>query len=77
MSSISVTEIRREIIHCANHREAFAVGKFLADYLDVRGLTDRLGICVVAPSKGSKSWRVDLISYEPHDALTFLAPATI
>jgi hypothetical protein len=77
MSSISLTEIRREIIHCANHREAFAVCKFLVDYLDIRGLTDRLEICLAAPSKGSQSWRVDLIWYEPLDALTFLAPAAI
>jgi hypothetical protein len=77
MPSISANEIRREIIHCANHSEAFAVCKFLADYLDVRGLTDRLGIFLVAPSKGSQSWRVDLILYEPFDALTFLAPAAI
>lgn len=77
MCSISATEIRREITHCANHREAFAVCKFLVDYLDVRGLTDRVGICLVPPSKGSQSWRVELISYDPLDALTFFAPATI
>ncbi len=65
MASISAAEIRREIIHCDNHREAFAVCKFLADYLDVRGLTDRLGIFLVAPSKDSQSWHVDLIFYEP------------
>jgi hypothetical protein len=65
-----MTEIRREIIYCENHREASAVRKFLADYLDVRGVTDHLEIDVVAPGKGSHGWRLDLVVYEPFDALT-------
>jgi hypothetical protein len=73
MGSIAVTESRREVIYCANHREASAVCKFLSDYLDVRGLTDRLAIDVVAPEKGDYGWRVDLV-YEPLYALAFLAP---
>ena len=32
MAIIAVTEIRREIIYCANDREVSAVCKFLGDY---------------------------------------------
>lgn len=72
MASIAVTEVRREIIRCANYREAFAVCKFMADYLDVRGLTDRLTVDVVAPSRGSRDWRVNLVLYKPFEPLIFL-----
>lgn len=75
MASISVSEIRREIIRCANYREAFAVRNFLADYLDVRGLTDCLTIDVVAPSTGSRDWYVNLVLYKPFDPLIFRTPA--
>lgn len=75
MESIAVPEIRREIIYCANHREASAVSKFLADYLEVRGRADRLTIDSLAPAKGSHAWRVDIVAYETFDAFTFLAPA--
>lgn len=72
MASIAVTEIRRELIRCASHHEAFAVCKFLADYLDVRGLTDRLTVDVVAPSMGSRDWCVNLVLYKPFEPLIFL-----
>jgi hypothetical protein len=75
MGSIAVTQNRREIIYCANYYEASAVRGFLTDYLDVRGLTDRLTIDVVAPAKGNCGWRVDLVTYQPVDALAFLALA--
>lgn len=74
MASIAVTEIRREIIRCANQREALAIGKFLTDYLDVHGLTDRLTVDVVAPSSGSRDWYVNLVLYTPFE-LIFLTPA--
>jgi len=53
MESIAVSEIRREIIYCANHREASAVSKFLADYSEVRGLADRLTFLAPACDRGS------------------------
>lgn len=74
MASIAVTEIRREIIRCADYREAFAVCNFLADYLDVRGLTDRLTVDVVAPSMGSCDWYVNLVLHKPFEPLIFRTP---
>jgi len=38
-----MSESRREIIYCANRRMASAVCEFLADYLDVRDLTESAG----------------------------------
>lgn len=75
MASIAVTEIRREIIRCASHREAFAVCKFLVDYLDVHGHNDRLTVAVVAPSGGSRDWYVNLVLYKPFEPLISLIPA--